>query len=797
MADMPNLDEISVVSDGPAPVAKKGFDWKNSNGVKIGVAVVLVLLVVLIFCVQLGVFGGKSNVANNPGGTNTPADNGQNPPPSPPTAPPAAPSSPENKPTETPQATPAPAENNPTNNPNPQETPPGTTPNPGPGMPPGYSPGRMPPGYPPGGMPPGYQQGMPPGATPGATDKPPLNEDFTKWGKKEDYVRARREGHQKLPEAVAYLGKKFAGRENYAQEFADLLKPIKEETKPADPSGGYVQPPMPASPQLIDAIVNALADNGTKPAKETLKKILTGEFITDDDRTAVEAVIKCMVSHPSEENDALLFQLLTTPDAVRKAASATPSGPGSQMAMPPSELRTKAEEIVKVSASEKIREKLADHFSKSGVDANNQMLQFLLQEDPANLGAQLILYQGEETSNETKTKLEPYFLNYASLVLGMTMSVPSGVEGMSLSGASGAGLGSVPPGYGPGRMPPGYGPGGMPPGYGPGGMPPGYGPGARGGVQPPPSGESPTSDAPKVSEFERGVKLADMLWASEMAMSLPEQLGKVATMEKSAPTIVLASTMPLDPVRAAMFKMLKKKQIEGPQVLDTAGWSDKVLNDPGTLVLVKMLNRKELKLPKGTPRQPGYAPNPGATNLKPDAQKKQQAEYDWFEQSRKLVALWCSRFEAAAQTQKKAAKKGGAVGEPAPTKLDDFEMPKDAKIEDAYQLNWPEKAPAGLTKAKPGMLKIQYFHLTQTSTIKKTMTNWKRVMKNSELHETDKGLWAEITPKTTGPSAPRRSVDVLITKQDKSAYDPTQKEDTTDLDIHVLAIEIADPGEGK
>jgi hypothetical protein len=287
--------------------------------------------------------------------------------------------------------------------------------------------------------------------------------------------------------------------------------------------------------------------------------------------------------------------------------------------------------------------------------------------------------------------------------------------------------------------------------------------------------------------------LAAALWSSPLVASLNEQLGTVKSMEKSAPTIVLASTFPLDSVRASMYKMLKKRQIDGPQVLDTAGWSDRVLNDPGTVVLVKMLSRKEQKK---NARGPGGAPGYGGGNPRADAaQKKLQNEYDWFEESRKLVGLWCSRFEAAAQARKKAAKKGAPIGEPAPEKLDDFEIPKekDTKIEDAYQLNWPDKAPAGLAAAKPGLLKVQYFHLTQTGTIKKAMNNLKKGMKGGELHETDLGLWAEIAPKTTGASAPRRSVDVLVTKADKSPYDATQNE-PTDLDIHILAIEIADPG---
>ena len=438
---------------------------------------------------------------------------------------------------------------------------------------------------------------------------------------------------------------------------------------------------------------------------------------------------------------------------------------------------------------------------KSSFDANDPAVQLLLQEDPANLRAQLALYQSEELNKDTTAKLEQYFLNYASLAIGLTTGVPSGVEGMPSSVPTPGYASGPTPGYASGP-PPGYGSG--PPGYSTG-APPGYGgvPSGYGGSPSPTAGMPPTSaTTEKLSDVERGVKLAKTLWTSPLVEKLTEQLDEVKSLEKSTPSIVLASAFPLDSLRGTMYKMLKKRQTDGPAALATAGWSDRILNDPGTLVLVKMLNRREKKLPKGaTGPGPGYGGTPpGATSgtmSKAEAAKK--AEADWYEESKKLVGLWCNRFEAAAQAQRKAAKKNSPIGEPAPTKLDDFEFPKekDTKIEDAYQLNWPEKAPAGLAEAKPGAIKIQYFHLTQTGTIKKTKMNFQKVVKNADWHDTDKGVWADVAPKTTGPSAPRRSLDVLIMKADKSAFDPIAKEDPTDLDIHILSIEIADPGASK
>jgi hypothetical protein len=783
MTDLPDLNNLPDVNENPFPMKSEGFDWKKSNAVKFAVAGALLLFAMVIFGWQLGWFGGGSNATAKNTSPSTPPVSAPAPSPSPTDAPVA------NAPDAAAAPDPAAAATNPS-----ETTPNGTDPqNPAPsGDQTAQQPdptGRTGPNF---GMPPGYmgQPGM--GMMPVDPTKPPLPEDVSKWSK-EDFLRARQENNPRLNDAVVYVGKKKAGEESAAQDLADLLKPLpKTEPNPNNPMGSYAQPSMPASPQLIEAIVYGLSENNTKPAQETLKKILSGEFETDDDRAATDAVIKMMALRPEQYDDVML-QLLTKPETVRKAEDASmPSSMPRQPPQSPNEMRMKAQEQLKISASDNLRLKLADYFAKASFDSNDQTVQFLLQEDPANLGAQLVLYQTDDLGSDNKTKLEQYFLNYGSQAIGLTLCVPAGVEGMPMG--SGASMGprtfGMPPGYGQ------YGPGGgrpqMPGGYPPSGYPSG---GYSSGV-----GSLPTPDAAheKLSDAERGVRLASTLWSSQLIESLTEQLNKVQSFEKGAPTITLASTLPLDNVRAAMYRMLKKRQLDGPQPLAAGGWEER-LNDPGTLVLVKMLNRREPKVSKTGGRMPPPPPmttSTGATSKAEAARKKEEAENAWFEESKKLVGIWCKRFEAAAEAQRKAARKNAPIGEPAPTKLDDFELPKekDTRIEEAYQLNWPDKAPAGLASAKPGALKIQYFFITQTGTIKKTMTALRKGMKGSEQHEIEGGLWAEVAPKITGASAPRRSLDVVVTRADKSPFDPTQKEDPVDLEIRILAIEIADPG---
>jgi hypothetical protein len=772
-----SIDDQIIRDPNPKLKKKKksGGTGLNSNVVKLGLAGVLLLLILFVFIWQLFLTGGK-DAAKPPAVAAAPSGGGTAPPPPTGTTPPPPPSGT------------APA---------PDTSPPDNPPAAPPAAPPGASSPMAAPGAGPLGGPPGMP-GNPGAQGPGEpTEKPPLPEDVTKW-KGKDIQRAREEGNPKLIEAVAYIG----GRKDYkndatAQGLANLLKPFKPpENTPGQPNP-YIRGGSAAQPDLIKAIIFALGENETPTARQTILQILQGKFPTDDERTAADAALQVMVARQSlPEFEAALLKLLAHPETFR------PSGdPG---VFSPAEAQRQVLELLKSQSAPEFRKKLAQQLAAADLTPNSPLGEFLLQENPSNLDAQLVLYRNEDLSKELHAQLEQFFINYGSTALGQLLGLTSEES------ESATAPGSVP--YAPAAPPPSYAPPRPSPYAHGGGISSSMGAGVRmnpGGAPtppyaaPPPVG--PLSLTPvKLSGMEQAVRMIKQIWAGPLAESLLHQLENLRGLDKDPNTILLATAIPTDPFRAALFKLLKKRPLDGPQALDAAGAADRIVTDPGLLVLVKLLpvQRRDVQaLRNGRAGGPGgyYPPptpygNSGATDPR---QKREQAEQDWFNFSLKLLNSWRARLDARAELQKKAARKKEYAGESAPEKSADLDWPKDFKLKTACQLTWPDNAPKGLAPIAPGPLKIQFFRLEAEGQIKKTSNLLSRGQRGGKMHYLDCGIWLDIL-KADPERNVKRSLDIVITHADKSPYDPSiRKEENVDLEIDVLAIEIPDPAGPK
>ena len=236
-----------------------------------------------------------------------------------------------------------------------------------------------------------------------------------------------------------------------------------------------------------------------------------------------------------------------------------------------------------------------------------------------------------------------------------------------------------------------------------------------GGPMPMPGGmPGRTARNAQKAESKEVAYVASQLWTPEFEERIQRQWDDARVSDHGAYFTVLAATIPTDSMRALLSKQLRKRWNDGPQALESAGLIDKVVTDPGLLVLVKMGKRKEAKQPKGGLGGPmgGVQPRPGRQPVAPPVavpgrggetakatpQKKEQAEMDWMAASSRMVSALCKRFYAAAQARDKAAMEARKpiLDLTNPKLPADFELSPEARVTAAYHLVWPEDAAAAL-----------------------------------------------------------------------------------------------------
>jgi len=679
-----------------------------------------------------------------------------------------------------------------------------------------------------------------------------LPDDVTKW-KKDDFFRARKENNPKLIEAVRHLGKAYPGSRPSAEGLRELLKPLPPPPKPAEPSavpptapGVPGTPPVPADPNLpppgatvppqgpgtpppppttqvppapppmhempmpggtlpsspgmnpagsgpmnglVEAIIMALADNGCDLARQTLEEVLSGQFATEDDKTAVEATLRAMVDHPCEQYDALLFRALTTPDALRPAERQGP--------WPAEELRTKTFELVKEKAAPSLRTKLAQALIERRIklDPQDQMHAFLLADNQQNCEAQALFYEKGDVTDEVRGTLEKQLLNYCSLAWAKLLGITE--QSSTATGGIGIGIGggtATPPmpdqpkrplgGLG-GQAPPPAPPG--PPGMAPPHAPP----------APPGGTTSPSqSDKPTLPENTAGAapdyRLAESLWTAAFLSAVEPRLSHVQSLEKNPQLVLLAGALPHDSTRAALYKLLKKRHGDGPQQLETAGLADRLLGDPALLLIIKTLPRRDATT-TAAPGRPGAPTPPAGTGKRAEeVQKKQQLEQQWMDTSQKLLLAWCKRFSDAAEAKKKSA---GVEGEAEVKLPPGFELNRQATIKSGFHFSWPDDLPPALAGLPIGQLEVYYVRAEESNKPRTSSAFYKRQTgsRNDEVHTKDKTIWLE-SMRSGSDKDHRRSLDVVLTLP--PTYTPPAKakdEDTVDMTVEVLCIEIKNP----
>jgi hypothetical protein len=656
--------------------------------------------------------------------------------------------------------------------------------------------------------------------------KPPVPDDVAKW-KPADYKLARHDNHPNLLEAIVRLGEKYPGSEKAAQCLVDLLKPLPPEKPSATATASTPAPqPMPVAPQprgrggrpplsfgggtpgtssqnpavnptptvvgprpytpadltkLVETIVEALGCNGSSLARNTFEQVLAGTFATDDDKTAIEATLKTLLAHPSDQGDTLLLRAITVAKDLR---SADHQGPLSAK-----DLEAKAFELIKQSASIGLRTKLAEIAlgKHAKLDPKDPDTEFLMLPNPLNCGAQLLIYRKADTrrNRELRTTLEQQFVGYSSTAMAGYLAIPaenvSTTPGVAFAPPRPMGGFNGPPGQRGGRG-----------GFG-GGEPPVAAPIARPG------------ETAKAADANLGSELAAQFWGDDFRKLIEPQVADLRSLDKQPQLMLLAATIPLDSTRAVLYKLLHKRWNDGPKALETAGLIDRAITDPGLLPIIKMSGpRKESpSTPRVTDaaaaRRGGRTPPPAPGGARNEAsQKKQQAEQDWMDVSAKLASAWCKRFSSVSDKDTEAADK--PAGE---FKLPSgIEMPSAARIVASHHVVLPGPAPTSLSQVQPSMLDLYYVRVEESAKPKKATQFYCRLAmaRKDQTRTFESKTWIDCG-KLTPQKDRYRSIDVLITHPQGAASPAVPErgkgrapeEDEVDLTVEVLIIEIKDP----
>ena len=419
-------------------------------------------------------------------------------------------------------------------------------------------------------------------AAPANRGKPLVRpKDVANW-KRDDYYSAKRDGDPRLADAVAWLGERFAGKQSAAELLTRLL-----EWGVDDPFAENASQRVPASdPKLTEAIVAALAANGTPLARETLERLVAGKLETADKQVAAAAALKRLAGRPGREGEEALFCAAVAP---RIAGSA------SQGRNTATEFRATTIELIKSSASEALRVRLARHATEAGTPQAlcDELWDCLKEPRTENLAAQIVFYQSNRLDEKATESLEEQFALQNTAVLARLLGFQSRRDSQADSTAA-------------------------------------------------------------VADPERAVGL---LWNGDLTAVVAARLRRIEELTQSGPLLRLAATMPNQPMRVAMLQTLDKHWEEGPRGLETLVASDGALQEPGFLLVVK-------KLPRKDPPPAGRSAKSARTVAGGDAKRRQdEVSQQWMTFCESLVRATCQRFCAAALTPSAVANRNDATAD--------------------------------------------------------------------------------------------------------------------------------------
>ncbi len=518
--------------------------------------------------------------------------------------------------------------------------------------------------------------------------------------------------------AVGYLSEHFPGNQNAAELLIRLLEGPSPSTDPDDGPGG-------ASTSIVQAIVAALAVNGTPLARQTIDQLAVGNLNTSDNRAAAAAALKILLSRPGQESEESLLRVVALAGQPPPADRDPAKWKGQHATLL---------DLLRSSAPAPLRLRLANYMiAPETPQAWYDQLWTCLQDPrPENLAAQSVLYRNERPEPATKQVLEQRLIAGSSTAVGRL-------------------LGTIPP---PEQQPAA---------------------GATAAADPYAVAEQIWSPG-FASAIERRLAMIDSL---EQGASLL-LLSSTIPSERLRAVILRTFKMhweedpkPLEAARAAA------KSLPEPGFLLVA----KVLPRKETAMGGGNSGPDRGGVSHGAG---GKGPKTGKTArfaaLREAKQQRENITQGWVKFVENLLRAMCQQFRAAASAPAEGGSANRAGGD---AKEWFLKLHSPTDIVAAYRADWPERLSGKPTGLLISPLRVRYVRIEQQARPLKVLAYYRRQLPDCEEHRIEQGIWLDALTATGEGGA--RSIDVLITKANKNL--PAIADQEQRLIIEVLAIE--------
>ncbi|HVU88884.1 MAG TPA: hypothetical protein VHD36_16290 [Pirellulales bacterium] len=652
--------------------------------------------------------------------------------------------------------------------------------------------------------------------------------------KPDDYRHARAENDPRLVAAVAHLGPSKSSSENAARLLVELLKapagagtpaaaiptppadaaapaatpaaapaapaagaappglppgvPLTPDGKIKLPDGSTVDPNDPqvraaiarmqaagAIPQslppvtedaVVAAIITSLGGNHTATARGALKRLLLGELKTALPDVAVTGLAaRAILIKPSKDEQDMLLAAAVNNSLLRPGGAADPA------------LQAQLLAAIDETASSEVRAALADAALRKAASADQRaaVMALIMKPQPSNLPAQAKLFNSTKLDDSSRQELERRFV-------GMSAAAVDQLLGLSSGGSSSAGAATSDAGAGAND-----------------------------------SAESATLRA-----------VINGIWSEDVVDRLSKSAEDAEDYADFTDGLQLAVSIPQTAMRTALGELNQECWGDGPEATKLGATFGDLIHDPGALVLVKRIPRKE-EPPKQQPRtkrgkQNADRKQKGAGGKEKWSEKEEKARYAWMKATEDFVKILNSRFYAAAQagvghehlihrssaskpaTASVAGKTSTASNADAEVSVASragrfpLELHEGAHIVAEYHMCWPDDLPKRLRALDVAPLAVHYVRMEDTASLYKLNTHYLKQLKGVTSRPRPYGRWMDWMGQGV-EHGQDRTVDVMFTRHEDAAPEEEENDDgkSTDrreleklepLTIEILVVEI-------